>query len=79
MIVAGGIGNLIDRLTKEYVVDFIELQFVRFPVFNLADVFAVAGVILMCMAVITEEVRTYRAKRACGVGEEFSNDKCEDE
>jgi signal peptidase II len=70
MIVAGGIGNLIDRVSQGYVVDFIELQFVRFAVFNVADIFAVAGAILMCLAVIAEEVRDYRAKRACGVGEE---------
>jgi signal peptidase II len=69
MIVGGGIGNLVDRVRLEYVVDFIELRFVRFAVFNVADMFAVAGAILMCLAVIAEEIRAYRAKRACGVGE----------
>jgi signal peptidase II len=70
IIVAGGVGNLIDRARQGYVVDFIELRFVQFAVFNIADIFVVGGVILMCLAVISEEVREYRAKRACGVGEE---------
>jgi signal peptidase II len=69
MIIGGGIGNLIDRVRLDYVVDFIQLHFVRFAVFNVADVFAVAGAILMCLAVIAEEMRAYRAKRACGVGD----------
>ena len=67
LIIAGGIGNFIDRVRFRYVIDFIELQFVRFAVFNVADIFAVAGAVLLCMAIIAEEVRDYKAKRACAV------------
>ena len=70
LIIAGGIGNWIDRIRLGYVLDFVEFQFVNFAVFNIADVFAVAGAILLCIAIIAEEVREYKAKRACGVGEE---------
>lgn len=47
LIISGAIGNLIDRVRLNYVVDFLEFQFIQFPVFNLADVFIVCGVILL--------------------------------
>ena len=43
LIVAGGIGNLIDRLFFGYVTDFLHLLFMEFPCFNLADVCVCAG------------------------------------
>ena len=46
MILAGGVGNLIDRLFRGYVVDMFNFLFVRFAVFNLADIFVVIGVLL---------------------------------
>lgn len=52
LIVAGGIGNLIDRLTTGYVVDFIRFAFVDFPVFNIADVCVTCGVVLFIIAFI---------------------------
>ncbi|MBQ9861771.1 MAG: signal peptidase II [Clostridia bacterium] len=47
LIVAGGIGNFIDRLIHGYVVDFIEVLFFEFPVFNVADCFVVVGSVLL--------------------------------
>jgi len=46
LILSGGIGNMIDRLWHGYVVDMFHLQFMDFPIFNLADCFVVVGVIL---------------------------------
>ena len=37
-ILGGSLGNGIDRITTGYVVDFIKLNFINFPVFNLADI-----------------------------------------
>lgn len=45
MIVAGGIGNLIDRLTLKYVVDFLDFHF--WPIFNVADIGVTVGCVLM--------------------------------
>ncbi|MBQ7038305.1 MAG: signal peptidase II [Clostridia bacterium] len=47
LIVAGGIGNFIDRSIHGYVVDFIEVLFFEFPVFNVADCYVVIGSVLL--------------------------------
>ena len=46
LILGGGIGNVIDRVCRGYVVDMFDLQVISYPIFNLADCFVVAGVIL---------------------------------
>ena len=46
-IYAGGLGNMIDRLRLGYVVDMIEVEFMNFPVFNVADCFITCGCILL--------------------------------
>ena len=48
LIVAGAIGNLIDRALNGYVVDMFEVLFMRFAIFNVADIFVVVGGILFC-------------------------------
>lgn len=50
LLIAGALGNLIDRIRLDYVVDFLEFQFVHFPIFNLADVCVVVGVGLLVVA-----------------------------
>ncbi len=52
MIFAGGIGNLIDRVTRGYVVDFFEFQFIEFAIFNVADVFITVGAGLLFIALM---------------------------
>ncbi len=48
MILAGGFGNFIDRVFRGQVVDFIEIfPSTHFPVFNLADIYIVAGWIIL--------------------------------
>ena len=46
MVIGGGIGNLIDRIARGYVVDMFDLMFMSYPVFNVADCFVVVGTIL---------------------------------
>ena len=46
-IYAGGLGNMIDRVRLGYVVDMIEVEFIRFPVFNVADCFITCGCVLL--------------------------------
>lgn len=45
LIIGGGLGNLIDRVRLGYVVDMFNLQFMRYPVFNIADILVVCGAI----------------------------------
>lgn len=49
MIAGGGIGNQIDRLARGYVVDFIDLQFMNFAIFNVADCFVTVGCFLVIL------------------------------
>lgn len=46
-ILGGTIGNGIDRVTKGYVIDFINLNIIDFPVFNIADISINIGLILI--------------------------------
>ena len=46
LIISGGLGNIIDRARLGYVVDMFNFQFVRYPVFNVADICIVSGAIL---------------------------------
>ena len=43
LIAGGGLGNLYDRLVRGYVIDIIELKFVRFAIFNVADICICVG------------------------------------
>ena len=51
-IYAGGLGNMIDRLRLGYVVDMIALDFINFPVFNVADCFITCGCILLLLHLV---------------------------
>ena len=44
LVIAGGIGNLIDRAYRGFVVDYIDFRLINFPVFNLADCCVCVGV-----------------------------------
>ena len=46
-IVAGSIGNGVDRIFYGYVIDFIKIKFVDFPVFNIADIAINIGILIM--------------------------------
>lgn len=55
LVLAGGIGNLIDRVLNGEVVDYINLLFMRFAVFNFADICVCVGVALWVLAIFLEE------------------------
>lgn len=52
LILAGAWGNVIDRLFRGYVVDFFELKFISWPVFNMADIYVVTGTVLLAVMYI---------------------------
>ena len=51
MLLGGALGNGIDRIFRGFVVDFIELAFVRFPVFNIADIAITLGAVLLVVII----------------------------
>ena len=59
LILSGGIGNLIDRIFRGYVIDYIDItQIFNYPVFNFADICIVVGVILIMAMIIFNTIRT---------------------
>ena len=58
LIAAGAIGNMIDRIRFDYVVDFIYIVLINFPIFNVADMyvtFATAILVIMLLVVYKEQ------------------------
>ena len=51
-IYAGGLGYMIARVRLGYVVDMIEVEFIRFPVFNVADCFITCGCVMLMVSLI---------------------------
>lgn len=45
VLVSGAVGNMIDRIKLGYVVDFFCVEFIDFPIFNVADIFVVVSMI----------------------------------
>ena len=56
LVRGGGIGNLIDRVLNGVVVDYINLLFMRFAVFNFADICVCVGVALWVLVIFLDEV-----------------------
>ena len=50
LVGAGAVGNVIDRIALGHVVDFIQVTFVRFPVFNVADIAVTCGFVLFLVS-----------------------------
>ncbi len=51
-IIAGAIGNMIDRMIYQFVVDFVYFQLINFPVFNVADIYISVSVIVLFVLVL---------------------------
>ena len=52
LILAGSIGNLIDRICKGFVVDYIDINLFNYPAFNIADICIVLGVLIILIQMI---------------------------
>lgn len=65
LIIAGGFGNLIDRVLRGYVVDFLDFSALfHFPVFNFADCCVVVGAILMIISILRVEFPKAKASHS---------------
>ena len=53
LIAGGGIGNMIDRISNGYVVDFIYFEIIDFPIFNVADICVTCGSFLLIIYLLS--------------------------
>lgn len=59
LILAGGIGNLMDRIIRGFVIDYFDITpILDYPVFNFADICIVVGVILLFIIIIVNTVKS---------------------
>ena len=59
-VMGGGIGNMIDRIFAGYVVDFLDVQFMDFAVFNVADIFVTCGSVALGVYIVFVEPKVER-------------------
>ena len=55
LIISGALGNFIDRIRQGYVVDMFQLDFINFPIFNVADILLSVGFVVLFIAILTEK------------------------
>lgn len=55
LILSGSIANLIDRIFRGYVIDFIDIRLFNFPNFNIADISIVLGIILLIIIIFRKK------------------------
>ncbi len=71
MIIAGGIGNMIDRVALGYVVDFIDFTLINFAIFNVADSFVCVGVgllIIYLLMTLKKEHDAEKTSKSAAIG-----------
>ncbi len=71
-IFSGAIGNLIDRVCLNYVTDFIYVELINFPVFNVADCYVTVSVFLLCYLILfkyTDSDLDFFSKKKNNIGE----------
>ncbi|MDO4943394.1 MAG: signal peptidase II [Lachnospiraceae bacterium] len=52
LLFAGAIGNMIDRISHKYVVDFLYFKLIDFPIFNVADCYVTIAAILLIILIL---------------------------
>ncbi len=66
IIISGGLGNLIDRIFRGYVIDYICTEFIDFPVFNFADILVCCGCGMLMGYLFFDIYKDYKQKKVKG-------------
>lgn len=74
LILGGGLGNLIDRVRTGVVVDYLNFQFMDFPVFNFADICVCTGVGLLILSLLLDMRKENRVKNTAPPSENGQTD-----
>lgn len=69
LVYGGACGNLIERMAKGYVVDFLDFRLIHFPVFNVADIAVCVGAVLLVIHFLISERKAERTKALSKEGE----------
>ncbi len=64
LIIAGGAANLIDRVGRHFVIDYIDPLFVKFAVFNFADILVTVGAFIVIIYLLYEIIRDSKNAKA---------------
>ena len=64
LLLSGGVGNIIDRISLGYVIDYIDVRIINFAIFNLADICICVGAFLLCVAVYLSDKKEKEEKKA---------------
>ncbi len=75
LVMAGAVGNLVDRILFGYVRDFISLDFINFPVFNIADMALTFGIILLVIYIIFFATKKENDTKSQNITEDNDNAK----
>ena len=51
-IASGAIGNIIDRVSLDYVIDFLYFEYINFPIFNVADIYVTCGTVVLILLIL---------------------------
>ena len=68
MVLGGGIGNMIDRVARGSVIDFVDLRFMNFYIFNVADIFVTVGCVVLLAWLIFVDTPAQKKANAAGSG-----------
>lgn len=63
LVLSGGFGNMVDRIFRMYVIDYIEPLFIHFAVFNFADILVCIGAFMLIAWSIIDAVKTEKKEK----------------
>ena len=72
-VLSGGAGNLIDRVFRGYVIDYIEPLFINFAVFNFVDVLITCGATILIVWMIKDIIKDFKKPKELNSDERIDN------